>query len=175
MKKFIPLLLGCLTCLCHAEKWSIYWIAAKGGFKTTIELNPKPLGDYLTSIPSGHSEADQDIKNGHIPHETKIRLLGTFKNHQIFTLEHDVTGSYYSKYHIILAEVEPDKYMPLYIHQYNHGHEKPVALTFVDQHSNFTVSSSIQVIGQGVGSTKDHYSVTYDLKEAPILKHTTTY
>ncbi|MGJ8674272.1 hypothetical protein [Rubritalea sp.] len=175
MKQLLLLLLALQTCLCHAEEWTIHWIAAKGDLKATISPSPKTLDHYFTSLPSGHLEADQDIQSGHTPATSSIRLLGTFKDRKIFTLTHEVKGSYYSRYHVILAEVQAKKYIPLYVHQYNLGHEKPVALTFVGHNSTFTITSSIQFVGQGVGNTKEHYAVTSNLTDPPILKHTTTY
>jgi hypothetical protein len=175
MKTLITILLVSLASLCHAEDWPIYWIAAKGQPQTKLTLKPKSLDEHLNTLPSGHSEADQDIKSGHVPFSSSIRFLGIFKDRKLFTLEHNVLDSYYTTYHIILAEIEPNKYAPIYVHQYNPGHEKPIALTFVGHNSNFQIRSTIQTVGQGVGDTKNHYSIISNLSDPPTLEHTTTH
>jgi|GEM_PF-6306720 len=147
------------------SEWTIRWEAAKGESICKIAYEPRSLDSILSSLPAGHFEANADIQNGHKPARSSKEILGTFKGRKIIAAELEVPHSYYSRYFMIIAEVEEGKFMPIYIHQYSpggHGHGKPV---FKATKSNFTVTVSSDTIG--TDPTQDFFRITCDLKSPP--------
>ena len=165
MKVLCILLLSLVSALAESAEWTIYWEAAKGELTSKIPYDPKPLQDYLFALPSGHFEANEDIKSGLTPSKSTVELIGKFKGRKIVSVEHEIEDTYYSRYFIILAEVELGKFMPIYVHQYSpvaHGHSKPV---FVSKEKAFSISIDSLVHG----TTPSHTTcrVTSNLKSPP--------
>lgn len=146
-------------------EWSIRWEAAKGESVYQIPYEPKSLQSILTSLPAGHPEADADINDGFKPSKSSKEIIGTFKGRRVIAVELEVPQTYYSKYFLIVAEVEDGKFMPIYIHQFApgvHGYSKPA---FKASESDFTVTVTSDTIG--TQPRTDTFRITCDLKSPP--------
>ena len=160
----LPLLL-LLPLQLWAGDWKIRWEAAKGDLECTIPYQPRPLDEFLCALPSGHLEANADIKSGLVPASSTLELLGRFRGRKIFSLELHVAKTYYTRYFLILAEVEAGQYMPIYVHQFApgaHGHGKPV---FKAEEGSFSVLVSSDT--HGTGPSSESFLITCDLKSPP--------
>lgn len=148
-----------------AEDWKIHWGAAKGDVECILPYNPRPLDQFTHEIPEGHAEANDDRKGGLVPASATTILLGKFNGRKVLSLELHVDGGYYNRYFLILAEVEPSKYMPLYVHQFArgaHGHGQP---QFAATHQNFSVSITSET--HGTSPSSERFKITCDLKSPP--------
>ena len=147
------------------SEWSIRWEAAKGDSVCSIPYEPRSLDSIQSSLPAGHFEANADIKDGLKPAKSSVEFLGTFKERKVLTVELEVPTSYYSRYFLIVAEVENGKFMPIYIHQCapgSHGHGKP---TFKACESDFTVT--VTSLTHGTTPMEVVFRITCDLKSPP--------
>ena len=165
MKLHIIAALISITTCSYAAEWSIYWEAAKGETTVSVPYQPKEFSVFLTELPAGHFEADADIHAGYTPAQATVVPLGTFKGRKIFSVEQQVQDSYYNRYHFILAEVEPDKFFPIYVNQYAVGHTSHNQPVFADHGDSFSVSISVTVLGTAP-STITH-KITSNLKTQP--------
>lgn len=146
-------------------EWSIRWEAAKGGTVCAIPFEPRSLEEILSVLPAGHPEANTDIKNGLKPANSTTELLGTFSGRKVIAAELEVPESYYSRYFLLLAEVEESKFLPIYIHQFApgvHGHSKP---SFKASNLNFSVTISSRTMG--TDPSEESFRITCDLKTPP--------
>lgn len=146
-------------------EWSIHWEAAKGDSMCSIPYEPRSLDSIQSSLPAGHLEADADIKNGLKPAKFSTEILGVFKGRKVLTVELEVPTSYYSRYFLIVAEVEDRKFMPIYIHQFapgSHAHGKP---TFRSSESDFLVT--VTSTTHGTSPSKETFRITCNLKTPP--------
>ena len=155
----------CISTCSLADEWSVHWEAAKGETTVSVPYQPRDLSEFLTALPAGHLEADADIKDGYTPAQATVVHLGTFKGSKILSVEQQVPDSYYNRYHFILAEVEPDKFFPIYVNQYAVGHTSHAQPVFADHGDTFSVTVSVTVLGTAP-STVTH-KITSNLKEQP--------
>jgi hypothetical protein len=163
--KILTSILVLLSTQAFCAEWSIRWEAAKGDSVCSIPYEPRSLDSILSSLPVGHFEANDDIKNGLKPAKFSTELLGTFKGRKVIAAELEVPRSYYSRYFLIIAEVEVGKFMPIYIHQFApgaHGHGKP---TFKSSESDFTVTVTSTTIG--TSPSEKNFRMTCNLKTPP--------
>jgi hypothetical protein len=150
-------------------EWSIRWEAAKGKTVCTNPYEPKSLEAVVSALPAGHQEANADLEDGLKPAKSTTELLGTFNGRKVLAVELEVPQSYYSRYFLILAEVDDAKFMPIYIHQFApgaHGHGKP---TFRASDSNFSVTVTSKTIG--TNPSEKAFRITCDLKTPPKTEH----
>jgi hypothetical protein len=146
-------------------EWSIRWEAAKGETVCTIPYEPRSLETIVSTLPAGHPEANADLKDGLKPAKSTTELLGTFNGSKVLAVELEVPQSYYSRYFLIVAEVDDAKFMPIYIHQFApgvHDHGKPI---FKASDSNFSVTITSKTIG--TDPSGDVFRITCDLKTPP--------
>lgn len=166
--KTMKLLLSFIALLAvnaSGAEWSIRWEAAKGETVCSISFEPRSLESILSALPAGHSEANADIKDGLRPAKSTTELLGTFNGRKVIAAELEVPQTYYSRYFLIIAEVEVGKFMPIYIQQFAsgvHGHGKP---TFKSSESDFSVTISSKTIG--TDPSEQEFRITCDLKTPP--------
>jgi hypothetical protein len=164
----MKLLLGFIALLsidASGAEWSIRWEAAKGETVCVIPYEPRPLEAILSALPSGHPEANADIKDGLKPVKSTTELLGTFNGRKVVAAELEVPQTYYSRYFLIVAEVEDGKFMPIYIHQFApgaHGHGLP---TFKASESDFSVTITSTTIG--TDPSEEAFRITCNLKTPP--------
>lgn len=151
-----------------AADWTIRWEAAKGEDQATIPYAPRPLESYLKALPAGHFEADADISEGRKPGKSTVTELGSHKGRRVVGVELEVADTYYNRYFMILGEVEPDKFMPSYVHQYAkgaHGHGRPF-FTSGEDICNITLTSDVL----GSPQTYRTYLIRWDLKSEPLVR-----
>lgn len=163
--KLLLSILALLAVKAFGAEWSIRWEAAKGESVCAIPYEPKSLESILSKLPAGHPEANADLKDGLKPAKSTTELLGTFNGRKVIAVELQVPQTYYSRYFLIVAEVENGKFMPIYIHQFapgGHGHGKP---TFQATESAFSVMINNKTIG--TDSSEDVFRITCDLKTPP--------
>ena len=157
--------LALLSMPVFGAEWSIRWEAAKGDSVCSIPYEPRSLNTIQSSLPAGHFEADADIMDGLKPSKFSTEILGVFRGRKVLTVELEVPTSYYSRYFLIVAEVEDGKFMPIYIHQFapgSHGHGKP---TFKASESEFSVA--VTSATHGTTPSKEAFRITCDLKAPP--------
>ncbi len=119
----------------------------------------------MAALPSGHPEANADIKDGLKPAKSTTNLLGTFNGSKVIAVELEVPQTYYSRYFLIVTEVEDGKFMPIYIHQFapgTHGHGSP---TFKASKSDFSVTVTSETIG--TDPSEDAFQITCNLTTTP--------
>jgi hypothetical protein len=163
--KRLAILFTLLATNAFGAEWSIRWEAAKGDTLCTIPYSPRSLESMLSSLPAGHPEANADIKEGLKPSSSTMELLGTFQGRRVIAAELEVPQTYYSRYFLIIAEVEDGRFMPLYIHQFSpgaHGRSKP---NFQASKSDFTVTITSDALGTDPSSHQ--FRITCDLKSQP--------
>jgi hypothetical protein len=163
--KLILSFIALLAANAFGTEWSIRWEAAKGETVCAIPYEPKSLETILSALPAGHPEANADLKDGLKPAKSTTELLGTFNGRKVIAVELEVPQSYYSRYFLIVAEVDDAKFMPIYIHQFAagvHGHGKP---TFKTSDSNFSVTITSKTIG--TDPSEEVFRITCDLKTPP--------
>lgn len=150
-------------------EWSIRWEAAQGKTICAIPYEPKSLETILSELPAGHPEANADLKKGLKPTKSTTEILGTWNGLKVLAIELAVPHSYYSKYFLIVAEVDNAKFMPIYIHQFApgvHDHGKP---NFKAADLNFSVTISSKTIG--TTPSEEVFRITCDLKTPPKTEH----
>lgn len=163
--KLLASVIALLSVNAYGAEWSIRWEAAKGETECAIPYEPKSLESILSALPAGHPEANADIKDGLKPTKSSTELLGTFKGRKVIAAELEVPQAYYSRYFLIIAEVEDRKFMPIYIQQFApgvHGHGRP---TFKSTESNFSVTITSETIG--TDPSAEAFRITCDLKSPP--------
>ena len=163
--KILLYILALLSTPAFCAEWSIRWEAAKGDSVCSISYEPRSLDTILSTLPAGHIESNADIKNGLKPTKSSTKLLGLFSGRKVIAAELEVPQSYYSRYFLIIAEVEDGKFMPIYIHQFapaSHGHGKP---TFKSSESDFTVTVTSTTIG--TTPSEKNFRITCNLKTPP--------
>ena len=167
--KLILSFIALLAVNAFGAEWSIRWEAAKGETVCAIPYEPRSLEVVLSALPAGHPEANADVKDGLKPAKSTTELLGTFNGRRVIAAELEVPQSYYSRYFLIVAEVEDAKFMPIYVHQFAHGvhgHGKP---TFKATDSNFSVTITSKTIG--TDPSEEAFRITCDLKTSPKTEH----
>jgi hypothetical protein len=167
--KLLALIFALLSIRAFGAEWSIRWEAAKGDSKCSIPYAPRSLDAIQATLPSGHPEANADIKNGLKPAKSSSEVLGTFEGRKVVAVELEVPDTYYARYFMIVAEVEVGKFMPVYIHQYApgaHGHGKP---SFAVGKSGFSIT--VTSTTRGTSPSEETFRVTSDLKSSPKTEH----
>jgi hypothetical protein len=163
--KLLLNIIALLSIDASGAEWPIRWEAAKGETRCAIPYQPKALEAILSALPAGHPEANADIKDGLKPAKSTNELIGIFNGRKIIAVELEVPKSYYSRYFLIIAEVEDARFMPIYVHQFApgaHGHGKP---TFTSSQSDFTVTVTSKIIG--TPASEQEFRITCDLKTPP--------
>lgn len=163
--KLLVSMIALMAMNASGAEWFIRWETAKDEGICQILYEPKSLQSTLNSLPAGHPEANADINDGLNPSKSSKEIIGTFKGRRVIAVELEVPQTYYSKYFLIVAEVEEGKFMPIYIHQFApgvHGYSKPV---FKASESHFTVTVTSDTIGTQPGT--DTFRITCDLKSPP--------
>ena len=166
--KLLLSLIALLAVNALGAEWSIRWEAAKGETVCTIPYQPRSLEAILSALPAGHPEADADLKDGLKPAKSTTELLGTFNGRKVIAAELQVPQTYYSRYLLIVAEVENGKFMPIYIHQFApgvHGHGKP---TFEASESDFSVTITSKTIG--TDPSEKGFRITCDMNTPPTTE-----
>lgn len=167
--KLLVSFIALLAVNAFGAEWLIRWEAAKGETVCAIPYEPRSLETIVSALPAGHPEADADLKDGLKPAKSTTELLGTFNGRRVLAVELEVLQSYYSRYFLIVAEVDDAKFMPIYIHQFApgvHGYGKP---TFKASDSNFSVTITSNTIG--TDPSEKAFRITCDLKTPPTTEH----
>ncbi|MCB1093113.1 MAG: hypothetical protein KDL87_16360 [Verrucomicrobiae bacterium] len=150
------------------RQWTVHWEAAKGETECSIVYEPRTLDELRSKLPAGHPEANADIKKGAAPAKASTKTIGTFHGNRVLAIELEVPTSYYSRYFMIVAEVETEKFMPVYIHQYAQGSHCHGSPRYRESKTEFTVTITSRTIG--TDPSEQTFRVTCDLKSPPKIE-----
>src|ERR1035437_5323853 len=107
--------LGCSMTKPHA-KWPVFYDSEKGPVRISISREPQPLGFYTNDIPDWND--DLRIPAAKIAAVEAIEL-GRMDGRHILQVHLALTNVYYTDAVMIVEEMSPQSFLPVYVQNYN--------------------------------------------------------
>jgi len=155
---------GCSTMKPHA-KWPVFYDAKKGPERISISREPQPLGFYTNDIPSWNH--DLRIPAAKIT-AVEAMELGRIGGHQILQVHLSLMDVYYTDTVMILEEMSPQGFLPVYVQDYNRSTRSPSANLVSKNAGKLIILTGMNYAGSG------HFYDRYTIIVSPDCDPTVT-
>jgi hypothetical protein len=139
--------------------WKIHYEAEKGDMTVSVPNGPAPLDSYLHQLPSYSPDPfDHEAKIAN----TDVRIIGSFRAHQVVEAHIQVREPYYTDLYLLLYEMQPGLYLPIYAQQYNRGVRTPELTAFSTNDRRCSITVTVQYSGTAASRTSDNITLSQD-------------
>lgn len=156
--------LGCANAERYA-KWGVFYDAEKGPEKISIPYEPQPLNFYTNRIPTWNYDFREPapVKINSF----EIKTLGEVGGLRVIEMRLSVSDDYYTDGLMLLQEVAPDKFLPVYVQDYAREIRWPTASTASQSGERLVVSTGMDYAGSG--SHRNQYKITFSPNHRPAI------
>jgi hypothetical protein len=142
-----------------AEPWTFHCEAEKGAVTASVPRQPTPLDSHILELPRYSPDPlDRDAVIQH----TTVRVVGSYRTHRIVEAYLEYKESYYTDLYILLCEVQPGRYLPIYVQQYARGVRKPELTAFSATEDRCSITVVVRYSGTAASKTTDVITLTED-------------
>lgn len=157
-------LFGCAT-TGQADKWPVFYDSEKGATKLVIPRQPEALDFYTNGIPAWNR--DLMVPRAKI-NSAVIQGLGDLEGLRVVEARLTVAETYYTDVLMILEEIEPDRFLPVYVQNYNRQVRWPTANRITKKRKGFTVDAGME--HSGTGHFHRNYTITIWANREPVVE-----
>ena len=139
------------------QTWTFHCEAEKGDQSATIARLAQPLEAYTQKLPTFSSDPlDSDAR---LLKATE-RIVATFKHHRIYEVKLEVKEAYYTDLFILICETDEDRFLPIYMQQYNRGTRTPRLQSVTCTATIGTLCVAVDYSGTGPTTTNDTIEIS---------------
>jgi len=148
-----------LTATVHAkDDWPVFYDAEKGPTHLSISREARALIDYTNAIPSWN--IDLLIPKAKII-SAEIKEMGKIDGLRVVEARLSLKDIYYTDALMILTEVEPRRFLPVYVQNYHHEVRVPSGNAVFADKKTLTINAGMDYYGTG------HFHNRYQITIAP--------
>ncbi|HVU27319.1 MAG TPA: hypothetical protein VHG71_06235 [Verrucomicrobiae bacterium] len=148
----------------HAN-WPVFHDSEKGATHLSISREPKTLAFYTNEIPDWNE--DLRVPTAKI-NSAEEKELGQIDGLRILQVHLVLDYDYYTDAVMILEEVEPQQFLPVYVQDYNRSIRSPSANIISQDTGKFIVETGMDY--EGTGHFHNRYKITISPKHDPIMR-----
>ena len=156
-------LFGCSTTKQHSN-WPVFYDCEKGPEHLSILREPQALDFYTNGIP----EWNYDLR---VPaakiDSAEVRELENINGLRVIEARLSLTDMYYTDALMILQEVKPGQFLPVYVQDYNHAVRVPSESIVTKEKKKIIVNAGMDYFGTGHFHNK--YKISISQNHDPIV------
>ena len=148
---------GFLAAATPTEKWTFHCEAEKGEKTASVPRTPGSLELYTHAVPRYSSdplEADAVIL------KSSVKDLGKLGSHSIKEVRLELKEGYYTDFFLLLCEMKPGLYLPIYAQQYNRGVRSPEPVKFTSDDRQCRITVEMLYSGTEASRSIDELTLT---------------
>jgi hypothetical protein len=154
-------LLGCSTTNQRAN-WPVFYDCEKGPTHLSISREPRALDFYTDGIPDWNY--DLRIPAANI-NSAEVKELGRVDGLEVIEIRLSLTDTYYSDALMILQEVKPNQFLPVYVQDYNRNTRAPSENKISKRKTKMSIETGMDY--SGTGHFHNHYKITISPNRDP--------
>lgn len=147
------------------DDWPVIYDAEKGSIRLAISREPHEIDDYTKRIPAWNEELNDPetkIVSAEVTELAKMRGLRVLK------VQLALTDAYYTDVLMLLAEIIPGRFLPVYVQDYERTIRFPSATTIVTKtDTRVVITTGIDYVGSG--ALHERYKITLAPNQIPVV------
>ena len=154
---------GCQSAERH-RNWPVFYDDDGDSAHLLIPYAPRPADYYTNQIPNGIVPGTSQMrKSGPV----KMITLGEVGGWQVVVVRFALTDIYYTDTQMILQEVEPGKFLPVYVQIFNHYIRWPSPDTVITENRKIIIDAGMDY--EGTGHFHTHYKMIVSPDARPLV------
>lgn len=161
---FIALLFVALTA--EANQWPVAYDAEKGPDQISVSQESRPLDDYTKNIPLWNADINDPATK---ITSSEVKEIAQIKGLRILEVRLALADAYYTDALMILEEVIPERFLPVYVQDYERTTRRPSDTVIVKKTDQVVVIAAGMDYA-GSGALHERYEITLAANQNPVVR-----